>query len=182
MKKLLSLLGFLIPFLVGAQNTTNTVTLSDKRTNAIVKNEITIDSVARFPQRDTNFVARYGVMVLRPADSSGYVSTGRTSGRKWVKIPTAASGSSSWGSIGGNLPDQTDLVLALAGKQNILPIGTALQYWDATGVLRTTPIQLNYGAGTFINFTGTFPNQSINVTLNNLNQLTNGPGYITGNQ
>jgi hypothetical protein len=48
-----------------------------------------------------------------------------------------ASGSSTpvWGTITGLLSSQSDLQSALSGKQNILPSGTALQFWRANGTL-----------------------------------------------
>lgn len=61
-----------------------------------------------------------------------------------------------WGGIGGTLSNQSDLVSALALKQNSLTTGSTAQYFKGDLSL------------------GTFPT--------NLNQFTNGPGYITGNQ
>lgn len=180
MKKLLYLILALIPVLGMAQNTTSNVAVGDKRTNVRMLNTLTIDSVARFPQRDTNFVARYGVIVFRPQDSLGYISTGRTSGQKWVSMKSASGTGALWGFLAGNINDQIDLINKLNLKQNLLPSGTSTQYWDATGALQTIPG--SYTAGTFINFGGAYPSQSINVTLNNNNQLANGAGYLTANQ
>ena len=73
-----------------------------------------------------------------------------------MRCGSGGSGGSVWGSITGTLSNQTDLQSALNAKQATITTGTTLQYLRGDLSLATFPT--------------------------NLNQFTNGPGYITGNQ
>lgn len=58
----------------------------------------------------------------------------------FVKTAIAAivsSGNATWGSVTGTLSNQTDLVQALAQKQNLLPVGNTTQYIRGDGSLGT---------------------------------------------
>lgn len=48
-----------------------------------------------------------------------------------------------WGSITGTLSNQTDLQTALNTKQNVITLGTNLQYFDGTLALRTFPTNIS---------------------------------------
>lgn len=195
MKKLLFLLGLTILYISGLSQVsppTQTVTLSDPKTEAIVKNTLTIQGSFNPPHRDTTFIATtFGQIVIRPADSLAYISTGLTGGsdRHWVLFGNTGNGSgATWGvNLNGDIAHQLDLQLEFAGKQNILPAGVATKYWDATGALRdfpTIPAQMNLTVpnGGNLVIAGVYPNLTIVNGLTNLSQLTNGPGYITQNQ
>ena len=72
------------------------------------------------------------------------------------QLSGGSGGPTSWGNITGTLSNQTDLQNALNAKQNTITTGTTAQYLRGDLSLATFPT--------------------------NLNQFTNGPGYITGNQ
>jgi len=70
------------------------------------------------------------------------------------QVQGSAGSGGNWGDIGGVLSHQTDLWSALNGKQGTITTGTIYQYFRGDLSLATFPT--------------------------NLNQFTNGPGYITG--
>ena len=74
----------------------------------------------------------------------------------WTQLPGGGSGGGVWGTITGLLSAQTDLAAALAAKQASITTGSTGQYFKGDLSL------------------GTFPT--------NLNQFTNGPGFLTANQ
>lgn len=168
---------------------TQTTTISDSRTEAKVGNTLTIIGAFNPPRRDTNFTAQtFGQIVIRPADSLAYMSTGLTSGRKWKLLGVGGTGSGAqWGvNITGDISAQADLQGLVATKQNLLPVGATSQYWDATGHLQTFPsiptqVNLTSPNGS-ISIGGTYPNITIQNNLTRLGQLTNDVGFITGNQ
>lgn len=192
MKKLLFILGLLILSITGIcqpSNPTQTATISDARTDAHIKNTLTIEGSFNPPHRDTNFVAlQFGQIVIRPADSLAYISTGLTgTGKKhWALLGSSGTSGAQWGvNITGDISQQVDLQTLVNTKQNVLPVGTSLQYWDALGVLHTfptIPAQVNLIQGTNINISGIYPNLTITNGIVNNNQLTNGNQYISANQ
>jgi hypothetical protein len=72
------------------------------------------------------------------------------------QLSTGSGGGGVWGNITGNINNQIDLQTEFNAKQNIITLGSTLQYLRGDLSLATFPT--------------------------NLNQFTNGPGYITGNQ
>lgn len=189
MKKLLIfLLAFGGTFIANAQ--LNKVTLTDVRTLGVVKNSLEVDTALILPHRDTTFTATTsGQIVIRPQDSVAYISTGAITGMKWQRVGSSGTGGSGaqWGiNLTGDISAQSDLQTEFGTKQNLLPVGTTFQYWDATGVLRTFPTvypQLNATSpnGTIV-IAGTYPNLTFQSGITNNNQLTNGSGYLTANQ
>jgi len=71
---------------------------------------------------------------------------------QWVKVG-GGGGGGTWGSITGTLSSQTDLQNALNSKQNTISTGTTSQYFRG--------------------------DLSLAIFPTNLNQFTNGPGYIS---
>lgn len=163
-------------------------TISDSRTEAKIANTLTVLLAFNPPHRDTSFTAQtFGQIVIRPADSLAYISTGLTSGRKWKVLgATSGGGPGTWGSITGDISTQVDLQSLVATKQNILPVGTSAQYWDATGHVQNFPsipsqINLTSPNGT-VSIGGTYPNITLQNALTLVSQLTNDAGYINANQ
>lgn len=188
MKKLIFLLGFIIVSVLGFSQT-STVTISDSRTEAIVANTLTVKLAFNPPHRDTTFTAiTFGQIIIRPADSLAYISTGLTgAGKKhWVLFGSLGTSGAQWGTnITGDISTQVDLQTEFNTKQNILPAGASTQYWDATGALRTLtiPAQLSLTSpNASISIGGVYPNLTLQNAITNLSQLTNGPGFITANQ
>lgn len=185
-KKLSFLLIVLLPFIVNAQYS-NSREVLDSRTRGYVNGMLDItNGHIKAPLRDTTFTGELGEITTRPQDSIIYAATGRTSGKKWVPWLRSNGGAVvNWGDIQGSISAQTDLINLVATKQDVLPNGTALQYYNGLKALvtfPTIPAQISLQDGTFTHPTGTYPNIAVNVTLTNLSQLINGPGYITGNQ
>lgn len=192
MKKLGLLLFWVIAFFACSAQIafpTQTTTISDSRTEAKVANTLTIIGAFNAPRRDTNFTAQtFGQIVIRPADSLAYMSTGLTSGRKWKLLGAGGTGSGAqWGvNIVGDISAQADLQGLVATKQNVLPVGATSQYWDATGHLQTFPniptqISLTSPNGS-ISIGGTYPNITLQDNITRLGQLTNDVGFIIHNE
>lgn len=90
-------------------------------------------------------------------DASSFPSPSATDVQAAISyLGTSSTSGVNWGNIHGTLSNQTDLQTALNAKQNTITTGTTAQYIRGDLSLATSPT--------------------------NLNQFTNGPGYITGNQ
>lgn len=83
----------------------------------------------------------------------------------WPNYTISSNGGSGaiWGAISGNLSSQTDLVAALAAKQNTLTLPLSISN-GGTGT--ATP---SLTAGTNISLTGNWPNYTINATSGSVN-------------
>jgi len=189
MKKALLAIFTLFSF-IASYGQLNKVTLTDKRTEGIIKNTLRIDSALIPPRVDTNVTRDFGTLVINLSDSQLYRSTGLPDGQqRWVLVGGAEGGSpgATWGvNITGTITNQLDLMTLVNSKQPLLPAGLSNQYWDATGTLQpfpSIPAQINLTSpnGTII-FNGTYPNITAISGITNNNQLTNGSGFITGNQ
>ena len=87
------------------------------------------------------------------------------------KVAGGGNGNTAWGNIVGNINNQTDLITALAAKQNALPTGSSAQYWNALGQLRTFSTDVR---------SVTDPLYSLIGHTHNPNDITNLTSYIRG--
>ena len=117
--------------------------------------DATVTVVASGPNTEKAFAFTFGIPQGEPGDSSDAV----------------------WGSISGDLGDQTDLVNALQGKQNTLVSGTNIKTINNTSILGQGNIDIQ--SAVWGNITGTLSNQTdLQTALNGkLDKVTTPTAY-----